>query len=406
MSFTFIMGVASGLPLLLTLGTLQAWMHDAKVSIEHIGLMNIVTTPYSFKFVLAPFLDRFAMPFMSRRKGWLFVIQLLCALSIAGIGFFDPVNTPLLFVLAAFQIALFSSTQDTIVDAYRREILTDEELGLGSSLYVTGYRIGMVLGGAVALKLADAYSVEFGTMGVWKLVYAVMGGIMAILALLTLFAPTEKVELKPKTIKEAVIEPFKEFFSRKGAWVILAFIILYKFGDALASALTTKYILEMGYSKNQLADIGKIFGLGATIAGGLIGGVAILKLKINKALWIFGFLQAVSTLGFILLNMYHPSTILLAGVVAFENLASGMGTSAYAAYMAALTNKKFTATQYALLTSLMSVPRTLVAGTTGYLQIYLDWNGFFIFCTVIAVPGMLLLFRIAPFKGNRIQEDL
>lgn len=398
--FIFIHGLSSGLPLLLTLGTLQAWMTDANVDLGTIGLISSVTLPYSLKFLWSPLLDRFVWPFLGRRKGWILVAQLAVAASIALLAMLNPANNIWFFSLAALLITFFSATQDTLIDAYRREILPHEELGFGSSMYIGAYRVGMLLSGALALKLADHWDDTMG-LDAWRSVYLLMALIMVIIALISIFAPREDTaDIAPKSLREAVVGPLKDFFKRDGVWTILAFILLYKLGDQMASTMTTPFILQKGYTKSELADIAKIFGMAATIGGGFLGGILMMRIDIYKSLWIFGALQAISTFGFAILAMVPNSLSILASVIAFENLAGGMGTAAYVAYMANLTNKKYTATQYALLTSLMALPRTLFSAPTGYLAQYAGWVNFFVICTVIALPGMLLLLKVAPWNAK------
>lgn len=307
------------------------------------------------------------------------------------IGIVNPATETGLFAFMVLVITFFSASQDIVIDAYRREALTDEELGLGSSLYVTGYRAALWIAGGLALYLADYIP--------WQQVYWVMGGIMGLAALTTLFAPLEDHrEGAPKSIKDAVIYPLVEFFKRKEALIILAFILLYKVGDSMASNMSMPLYIDLGFANKEIAAIVKTFGIAATIGGGLLGGVAMLKLGINRSLWVFGLLQMVSTFGFTVLAIAGKDPLVLTGVIAFENLASGMGTTAYMAYMASVTNKKFTATQYALLSSLMAVPRTIVSAPTGYMVEAMGYANFFIFCALIALPGMLLLVKVAPWR--------
>ena len=384
MLINMLLGVYSGLPLALTLGTLQAWMTDEKVDLRVIGLMTLVGLPYTLKFLWAPLFDRVTLPFLGRRRGWLFVIQLVLVGAIFFMSQSAPSLFPGVFAAAAFLVAFFSASQDIVIDAWRREALQDKELGLGSSLYVNGYRIGMLISGAGALFMADHMN--------WRWVYTGMAAVMATGLLATLVAPEPEVEAPPpRSLKEAVIEPFVDYFERKGAWLILAFILLYKVGDTMASALTTTFYLELGFTKSEVAAVVKGFGFAATLLGGFLGGVWMLRLGIYRALWIFGILQAASTAGFALLAQAGHSVPGLSGVIFFENLTGGMGTSAYVAFMASLTNKRFTATQYALLSSLMGIPRVIVSAPTGYLVHELGWFSFFLVCTVIALPGMLLL---------------
>ncbi len=385
------MGFACGLPLLLTLSLLQAWMKDSGVDLTVIGIFALVGLPYTLKFLWAPLFDRFTVPWLGRRRGWLFLIQLLLVLAIAGLGLTDPAHNPWLVAFAAFLVTFFSASQDIVVDAYRRENLADNELGLGSSMYVNGYRLGMLLASGGGLILADHLS--------YSSVYLIMAAALLFSASVTLFAGEVAQQVAtPRTLREAVIDPFVDYFSRKDAVWILVFILLYKVGDTMASAMTTPFYLDIGFSKTQIGTVVKLFGFWATIIGAMIGGITVLRLGINRSLWIFGFLQGVSTAGFAVLAQLGASIPGLTAVVAFENLTAGMGTAAYVAFMASLTNKKFTATQYALLSSLMGVPRVLVSVPTGYMAKEMGWEAFFVFCALIAIPGILMLKRFAPWR--------
>ncbi len=398
MLVTFLMGFSCGLPLLLTISVLQAWMKEEGVDLTVIGFMALVGLPYTLKFLWAPFLDRFTLPFLGRRRGWMIMAQLALVIFIASLGLTNPGKDPWMVAFAAFLVTFFSASQDSVVDAYRREDLSDEELGLGSSLYVNGYRVGMLLASGGGLIMADNIS--------FTMVYLIMAACMIVGILTTLFTVEPAVTAgKPKTLKEAVIGPFTDYFQRQGALWILTFILLYKIGDTMASAMTTPFYLEIGFSKTEIGTVVKLFGFWATIAGGLIGGIAMLRLGINRCLWVFGFLQAASTACFAVLVQTGPLVPVLAAVIAFENLSGGMGTAAYVAFMASLTNKKFTATQYALLSSLMGIPRVLASAPTGFLAKHLGWGEFFIGCALIAIPGMLLLFKFAPWKGRGVTSD-
>jgi PAT family beta-lactamase induction signal transducer AmpG len=396
MAVAFVMGFACGLPLLLTITVLQAWMQQEGVDLTVIGLMALVGLPYTLKFLWAPLLDRYLPPFLGRRRGWLLIIQLLLMAAIATLGFSQPRAHPWLTALAALMVTFFSASQDIVVDAYRREDLADRELGLGSALYVNGYRLGMLLASGGGLILADHVS--------FRTVYLIMAACLGVGVVTTLLCREPPAPLgRPTSLKEAVIQPFVEYFTRSDlswALMVLAFILLYKIGDSMAVALTTPFYLQIGFSKTEIGTVVKLFGFWATVGGGLLGGVLMLRLGINRSLWVFGFLQMVSTAGFAVLARLGHSLPGLAAVVAFENLSAGMGTAAYVAFMAALTNKRFTATQYALLSSLMGVPRVLASAPTGFLAQALGWEGFFLFCTLAAVPGMLLLLRFAPWHGE------
>jgi PAT family beta-lactamase induction signal transducer AmpG len=388
------MGFSSGLPLLLTVTLLQAWMKKEGIDLTLIGFTALFGLPYTVKFLWAPFFDRFNLPFLGRRRGWLLVAQVALVVSIVALGLSNPADSPWMLIITAFLVAFFSASQDIVIDAYRREDLTDQELGFGSSLYVNGYLVAarlVVAGGG--LILADY--VSFST------VYFIMAVFMVPGILTTLLAREPSVgEGKPKTLREAVIDPLKEYFSRNGALLILAFILLYKMGDTMASAITMPFYMETGFTLKEIGTVVKLFGFWATIGGTFLGGLAMFQLGINRALWVFGFLQAVSTAGFAVLAHIGYSIPALSAVIAFENLSSGMGTAAYMAFMASITNKKFTATQYALLTSLMAVPRTLLSAPTGFLAKHMGWQGFFIACSLIAIPGLLLLLKFAPWNAK------
>lgn len=397
MLVAFVMGFACGLPLLLTMSVLQAWMTDAGVDLTVIGMMALVGLPYTLKFLWAPFLDRFTLPFLGRRRGWMLLAQIALTVSIASLGQSDPTQNPWLLAFAAFLVTFFSASQDIVVDAYRREDLSDEELGLGSSLYINGYRVGMLLASGGGLIMADHMD--------FSMVYLILAGCMLPGLLTTLLTPEPETPAgTPRTMREAVVAPLVEYFSRQDALWILVFILLYKVGDTMASAMTTPFYLDIGFSKSEIGAVVKLFGFWATIAGGLAGGIMMLRLGINRSLWVFGFLQAASTAGFALLANIGYSVPWLSAVIAFENLSSGMGTAAYAAFMASITNKKFTATQYALLTSLMGIPRVVASAPTGFLAKNVGWETFFIACALIAIPGMLLLLKFAPWNLKAVVE--
>jgi len=389
----FLMGFASGLPLLLTIGVLQAWMKEKGVDLTWIGMITLVQLPYTWKFIWAPVLDRFTLPFLGRRRGWLLVAQLCLIASIATLGYSDPVKNVVMMVVAALLVSFFSASQDIVIDAYRREDLADEELGLGSSMYIYGYRLGMLLAGGGGLIMADHMP--------YSEVYLIMAACMVPGVLTTFLTPEPKVSAgTPRTMKEAVIDPMVEYFSRNNAVWILVFILLYKVGDTMAGAITTPFYLDLGFSKTDIGAVVKVFGTGATLVGAFSGGVIMLRLGINRSLWIFGILQAISTACFAVLARIGYSIPALSGVIAFENLSSGMGTAAFVAFMASITNKKFTATQYALLTSLIGVPRTFASAMTGFMAKYIGWENFFIVCTLVAIPGMLLLLKFAPWNSD------
>jgi MFS transporter, PAT family, beta-lactamase induction signal transducer AmpG len=394
MLVALLMGFACGLPLLLTITVLQAWMKEQGVDRTVIGIVSLVGLPYTLKFLWAPVMDRFTLPFLGRRRGWLLVAQAALMVSISGLGFTDPGKNPWMTAAAAFLVTFFSASQDIVVDAYRREDLPDKELGLGSSLYVNGYRVGMLLASGGGLIMADHMP--------FFMVYQIMAACLLPGVVTTLLAQEPKLNVgTPESMKEAVFDPLIEYFSRRGALWILAFILFYKIGDTMASAMTIPFYLDIGFSKTQIGAVVKLFGFWATVAGTLIGGVIMLRLEINRSLWVFGFLQAASTAGFAVLARVGNSLPLLSTVIAFENLSSGMGTAAFIAFMASLTHKKFTATQYALLSSLMGIPRVMASAPTGFFAKNMGWESFFIACTLMAAPGMLLLFKFAPWNPQK-----
>jgi PAT family beta-lactamase induction signal transducer AmpG len=392
MLVAFIMGFASGLPLLLTKGVLQAWMKEEGIDLSLIGLTNLLAIPYSAKFLWAPFLDRYTIGILGRRRGWLLVSQIGLIISISAMGLSNPKETPLILIISALLVTFMSASQDIVVDAYRREDLADEELGLGSALYVLGYRIGMLLSSGGGLIMADYIS--------FRGAYLIIASCMAPAVLTTLLTPEPKVPVSPRSIKEAVIDPFVEYFQRQEAFWMLAFILLYKIGDIMASNISTPFYMDMGFSLTEIGAITKLLGFWAVIAGASIGGMIMLRLGINRSLWVFGVLQAVSTAGFAILSLIGHSIPALAIVIGFENLSGGMGTAAFMAFMASITNKKFTATQYALLTSFMAFGRDVLSAPTGFIAKYMGWFWFFIACALIAIPGMLLLLKFAPWSLN------
>src|SRR5690625_341075 len=390
MLVALLMGVVSGLPLLLTGSVLQAWMKQEGVDLGTIGLFALVGIPYTLKFLWAPLLDRYTPLRLGRRRGWLLIFQLALIASILLLSQANPAQQPWLLAVAALLVSFFSASQDIVIDAFRRESLHDDEQGLGASLYVNGYRISMLAASAGGLILAD--HIPFS----W--VYILMAIAMSAGMLVTLFAREPLVpEGAPATLQDAVIKPFIDYFSREHALLILLFILLYKIGDTMAGHMTTPFYLDLGFSTSEIGTVVKLFGFWATVIGSLLGGVLILRMGIYQSLLWFGILQGVSTAGFIVLAGAGHDLRVLAAVVAFENLTAGMGTTAFIAFMASLTNRKFTATQYALLSSLMGVPRTILAAPTGYLALGMGWPWFFGFCTLLAIPGLLLLPRFRPW---------
>lgn len=381
----FLLGFSSGLPLLLIGSTLKVWLREYGLDLTTIGFFAWLGFPYTLKFLWSPLMDRYTLPFLDRRRGWILVSQLALVVALAAMGCFNPGSLQVMAALAVI-IALLSATQDIAIDAYRREVLQDLELGLGASMGVNGYRLGMLVAGAGALLVADHAS--------WPVAYFSMAACMGVSTIFTLIAPPVGQNAPPpRRLVDAVVQPFVDFFRRNGAIEMLLFILLFKIGDQMASDMLSPFYVDMGFDKTEIGLVSKLYGFWAVLLGGTLGGVIILKLGILRSLVAFGIIQALSTAGFALLASIGHSVPWLAAVISFENLSSGMGTAAYVAFMAMLSDRRFTATQYALLSSLMGVPRVFFGGWTGWLADKLGWQGFFLFCTAVAVPGLLMLVR-------------
>ncbi len=391
-----ILGFASGLPLALTSGTLQAWATVSQVSLQSIGFLTLAGTAYTLKFLWAPLVDRYAPPWLGRRRGWVFLTQWLLAASIAAMGLFDPGSELRVLALLAVWVAFLSATQDIAFDAYSTDVLRQDERAAGAALKVMGYRLAMVVSGGLALILADQW------LG-WGAMYMLMGGLMALASLATLWAPEpESAARPPRTLREAVAEPLKEFFGRRGAWAILLLIVLYKLGDAFAGALSTTFLIRgAGFDVTEVGMVNKVFGLAATIVGALAGGALMTRLGLYRALMAFGLLQAVSNLGYWMLAVTPPHLYSMALVVAVENLCGGLGTAAFVALLMALCRVEFSATQFALLSALSAVGRTYLAGPlTPVLVAAFGWPVFFILTVAIALPGLGLLW----WMRGRVRE--
>jgi len=393
MLVALMMGFSCGLPLLLTITVLQAWMKAEGVDLSVIGLMSLVGLPYTVKFLWAPFLDRYIPPLFGRRRGWLIIAQSGLMLSIISLGAANPAAHPGMMAFTAFLVTFFSASQDIAVDAYRREDIPDDELGFASSLYINGYRMGMLLAGGGGLILADHIP--------FSMVYLLMGVCLLPGIITTLLAPEPKINGNPpQSLQAAIIDPLVEYFTRPGAIWILTFILFYKVGDSMASAMTTPFYLDIGYSNTEIGTVVKLFGFWATLAGALFGGILTLKIGMYASLWAFGILQSISTACFALLTQCAHNTAALAAVIGFENLSSGMGTAAFVAFMAMMTDNRFTATHYALLSSLMGIPRVIAAAPTGYAVKFMGWETFFIACALIAIPGLIILMKSSIFNTS------
>ena len=397
-------GFASGMPLYLLISLVPAWLRSEGVGLKEIGFFALIGLPYTWKFFWSPLLDRYrlAIPgfsqfgFAGLRRGWMLATQIGLLLAIGGLGFFNP-NTEIWSIAwLCLLIAFLSATQDIVLDAYRRQILPDQELGLGNSIHVNAYRIAGLVPGSLSLILADSLP--------WQSVFMVTAAFMLIGIVMTLSIAEPKADARhPTTLNQAIVDPFKEFFSRQGiqqACLILAFLLLYKLGDSMATALATPFYLDLGFSMTEIGWVAKNAALWPVIIGGIIGGILMLKIGINRALWLFGLVQIVSILGFAVLARVGEGLWLLGLVISFEYLGVGLGTAAFVAFMARSTHPAFAATQLALFTALTAVPRTVASSFTGIIVEGVGWENFFYLCTALAIPGMLLLFKVAPWNSQ------
>ena len=382
------LGFASGLPLALTGGTLQAWATIEQVSLQEIGFLTLVGTAYTLKFLWAPLIDRYAPPWLGRRRGWMVLMQVLLALGILGMGCLSPGQGLLPLALLAVFVAFCSATQDIAFDAYRSDVLRKDERGAGAALSVLGYRLAMLVSGGLALILADQW------LG-WGSTYLLMGALMLVMALASFWAPEPEVPAQtPRSLRQAVIEPFREFFGRPEAITVLVLIVLYKLGDAFAGALSTTFLIRAaGYTATEVGTVNKLLGLASTIVGALAGGALMARLGLYRSLMLFGVLQAVSNLGFWVISVGPHNVWLMAVGVGIENLCGGMGTAAFVALLMGLCNQQFSATQFALLSALSAVGRTYLAGPlTPPLVQATGWPTFFLLTVLIALPGLWLLY--------------
>ena len=378
-----LLGFSSGLPLALTDSTLKAWLKSAGLDLRTIGFFALVGLPYNLKFLWAPFLDRFSLPFLGRRRGWMIISQFLLALALFFLSQGDPTGNLAWVAALALGIAFLSASQDIVADAWRTEKLPKAHQGTGIAVWIGAYRVALLAAGAGALIIAEHYG--------WAATYQLMA-ILAILGVAGTLLAEEPEDIRPpKTIKEAVVEPWKDFLKRNGAFLALGFIVLYKLGDQLASSLTVPFLLDIGYKMDVIGAITKGVGLPALIAGGLVGGFLMKKWPLKRSLLVFGIIQVFAVLSLLLPAMLSKHNALLGTVIAMENLGFGMGTSAYVALIMRLCNPAYTGTQFSLLTSLSALPRTLVASTVGDAATIYGWAGYFGMCAFAALPGLLLL---------------
>jgi PAT family beta-lactamase induction signal transducer AmpG len=387
-------GFTSGLPLYVLIQLVPAWLRTEGVGLAEIGFFALIQFPYTWKFLWAPLMDRFTLPFLGHRRGWMLLTQLALFASIAALGFVNPELSIWTVAYLSAAVAFFSASQDVVLDAYRRELLPDVELGLGNAIHVQAYRLSGLVPGALALILADHLP--------WHTVFIVVAAFMLVGIVLTLTVSEAIAEpTPPQTLRAAVIEPFREFLGRAGvgsALYVLAFLFFYKLGDNMATALQSPFFIDVGFTLTQIGTVAKFSSLTAAIVGGMVGGLIMVKLPINRALWLFGVVQIVSILGFAALSVIGPSLWMLGFAVAFEYLGVGLGTAALTAFIARSTHVAFAATQFALFTALAATPRTLASAVTGVIVEHTGWTNFFLMCTVLAVPGMLLLLKVAPWN--------
>lgn len=380
------LGFASGLPLALTSGTLQAWMTVDNIDLKTIGFFSLVGQAYVFKFLWSPAMDRYTPPLLGRRRGWLVITQVLLLIAIAAMGFLEP-STQLRWMAAlAVIIAFCSASQDIVFDAWKTDVLSAQERGAGAAISVLGYRLAMLVSGGLALWLADRW------LG-WQATYWLMAALLIPCIIATLLAPEPSDAIPvPKTLQQAVVEPLHDFFGRNNAWLILLLIVLYKLGDAFAMSLTTTFLIRgVGFDAGEVGVVNKSLGLLATIIGALYGGVLMQRLTLFRALLIFGILQGASNAGYWLLSITDKHMVTMASAVFFENLCGGMGTAAFVALLMTLCNKSFSATQFALLSALSAVGRVYVGPVAGWFVEAHGWPTFYLFSVIAAVPGILLL---------------
>lgn len=387
-----LLGFSSGLPFLLTGDTLQAWMHDLGFEVGVIGFFSLVTLPYSLKLLWAPLMDRYVPPFLGRRRGWILVAQFVLIACISALAFApDPFLSPKTLFFLALLVAFFSASQDIVVDAYRAEVLRKEELGPGASCGVLGFQAALLVSGGLALFLADHLPVTDVNLR-WRFVYLLMAAALLVGVTTTLLAPEPQTGASPpRTFKDAVVLPFFNFFSMRGALEIFLFIFLYKLGVVLAIGLTVPFLRQLGFANTDVAEVNKGLGLFALLLGTLIGGAAVPRLGLYRSLLIFGILQALSILTLAwLARAGHDYRVMVTAVMSVSFF-GGTGTAAYIAFLMSLCDRRFTATQYAFFTSLLALSRTVTKAPSGYVSAAVGWESYFLLAALACVPGLLLL---------------
>ncbi len=395
MFVALLMGFSSGLPLLLTSTLLQAWLTRRGYNLGLIGLVALFGLPYSFEFAWAPLFDRYTLGRLGRRRGWLLATQILLVAAIAGLGLVGPAHGFLPIAAAAVLVCFFSASQDTVINAYRRESLAEDEQPFGASLYVNGYRIAMLVASGGGLILSHYVG--------FRDTYLLMAAGMSVGLLTSLWADEPPGRDPGRGWRALVLEPLKSFFAQEDALLVLVFVVLYKVGDLTASNMTIPFYLRIGYSRVTIGLVVKLFGYWAIVAGGILGGIASLRIGLYRSLFWFGLLQAAATASYAALTLSGPNTAALAAVVSLENLSLGMSTAAFVGFLAVMTDRRYTATQFALLTSLMAVPRVILSAPAGYLAQAIGWAPFFLVCGLLAAPGLVLLRRFRAWLEARTE---
>lgn len=383
MAITTLLAISSGLPLPLVSGTLDVWMRSESVDLTVIGIFSLAQLPYSLKIFWAPLMDRFPIPFIHSRAGWMIVAQLLLMIAIFGMGHLDPVGAPWALASAAFVVSFLGATQDIAIDGYRAELLTNKERGVGAGLASVGGRLGYLISGSVALILSQYFP--------WSFVYSVMAVSMLIGLIGAFGSPKVNIENPPKTLREAIVEPFRIYLKRDKAVLMLVFILLFKLGDVVAGKMTSPFLIDIGFSREEIGLVNKGFGMVVSILGGILGGAMYTQLGMRKSLWIFGTLQLLSNFVFVAQHYVGKNDWMLFATVGIENFCASLGSVAFVAFLMSLCTKGLAGTQYALFTSLMGLTRTLAATPTGYLAKNMGWPGFFTFSAVLAIPGLWML---------------
>ncbi len=387
------LGFAAGIPLYLSGATLSKWLADSGVSIESVGLFGLVALPYNLKFLWAPLLDRYVPPFLGRRRGWLAVLTLATAVAIAVMSRFEPSASVRAIALAALAVATLSASLDIVVDAYRTDTLAETERGRGTAMYLFGYRGALLVSGSLALFAADRIG--------WQATYLGLSAVMAIGSFGVLFAPRSEVEPEVASLGIALVAPLRELLGRgRLVFLLVAFIALFRFGDGFVEQLLLPFLGERGFSNSEIAGVQKGIGLFATIVGVGIGGVLTDRIGVFKALLIFGSMQALANAGYLFLATSEPSLTGLIIAVVVDNLCNGFGFAALVAFLMTACNRKFSATQYAIFTSLSTLLGRLIGASAGFIQASTGWPTLFAISIVSAAPALLILSMFRPALKN------